>query len=149
MTDLLQHNCARVTGPLPKISTEVIDMSGDPFQVHFHPKLGVVIYDPVAQMGLAREQMRLFKVGSMSSSTFMRGIVSKDLSACTEETASQTAGAVETYRAARGGRRKPYCEQCRRHFGSVDFTVCSDCSAIRCTCGTCSCVSSSRRRKAA
>ena len=38
-------------------------MSGDAFQVHFHPKLGVVIYDPVAQMGLAREQMRLFKVG--------------------------------------------------------------------------------------
>ena len=33
--------------------------------------------------------------------------------------------------------------------GSVDFTVCTDCSAIRCTCGTCSCVSTSRRRKAA
>ena len=149
MTDLLHHNCARVTGTLPPDSIEVIVMSGDPFQVHFHPKLGVVIYDPVAQMGLAREQMRLFKVGSMSSSTFMRGIVSKDLNPCTGETASQTAGAVETYRAARGGRRKPYCEQCRRHFGSVDFTVCGDCSAIRCTCGTCSCVSNSRRRKAA
>ena len=41
-------------------------MSADPFQVQFHPKLGVVIYDPVAQMGLAKEQMRLFKIGSMS-----------------------------------------------------------------------------------
>jgi len=41
----------------------------DSFQVHFHPKLGVVIYDPLAQMGLAREQMRLFKVGSMTAST--------------------------------------------------------------------------------
>jgi hypothetical protein len=79
----------------------------------------------------------------------MRGIVSKDLNACTGDPASQSAGAVETYRAARTGRRKPYCEQCRRHYGSVDFGVCSDCSAIRCTCGTCSCVSSSRRRKAA
>ena len=124
-------------------------MSGDPFQVHFHPKLGVVIYDPVAQMGLAREQMRLFKVGSMTSSTFMRGIVSKDLSACAGDTADQSAAAVESYRNARTGRRKPYCESCRRHFGSVDFTVCSDCSGIRCTCGTCSCASSSRRRKAA
>ena len=37
-------------------------MGGDAFRVSFHPKLGVVIYDPVAQMGLAREQMRLFKV---------------------------------------------------------------------------------------
>ena len=150
MTGVLQHNCAGVTGTsLPFFSTEVIVMSGDPFQVHFHPKLGVVIYDPVAQMGLAREQMRLFKVGSMTSSTFMRGIVSKDLNPCEGESASQSAGAVESYRSARSGRRKPYCESCRRHYGSVDFAVCSDCSAIRCTCGTCACASSSRRRKAA
>ena len=124
-------------------------MSGDSFQVHFHPKLGVVIYDPVAQMGLAREQMRLFKVGAMGASTFMRSIVSKDLGACSESVASENSAAVNAYRTARTGRRKPYCEQCRRHFGSVDFTVCSDCNAIRCTCGTCSCASSSRRRKAA
>jgi len=139
----------RKTGPISICDCEVIVMSGDPFQVHFHPKLGVVIYDPVAQMGLAREQMRLFKVGSMTSSTFMRGIVSKDLNACEGETASQSAAAVDSYRVARTGRRKPYCESCRRHYGSVDFTVCGDCNAIRCTCGTCSCVSSSRRRKAA
>jgi hypothetical protein len=124
-------------------------MSGDAFQVFVHPKLGVVIYDPVAQMGLAREQMRLFKVGSMGASTFMRSIVSKDLATGSDDSIGQQAGAVATYRSARTSRRKPYCEQCRRHFGSVDFTVCTDCSAIRCTCGTCSCVSSSRRRKAA
>jgi hypothetical protein len=135
--------------PENSVDDEVIVMSGDPFQVHLHPKLGVVIYDPVAQMGLAREQMRLFKIGSMTSSTFMRGIVSKDLNDCTGDAATGSAVAVQTYRAARTGRRKPYCEQCRRHYGSVDFTVCSDCSAIRCTCGTCACVSSSRRRKAA
>jgi hypothetical protein len=124
-------------------------MSGDSFQVHFHPKLGVVIYDPLAQMGLAREQMRLFKVGAMGASTFMRSIVSKDLGACDQDVATQNAAAVDAYRTARTGRRKPYCEHCRRHFGSVDFTVCSDCNTIRCTCGTCSCASSSRRRKAA
>ncbi len=115
-------------------------------QVFTHPKLGVVIYDPVAQMGLSQEQMRLFKLGTMGASTFMRSIVSKDLTTCED---SVDAGQVQVYRAARTGRRKPYCEQCRRHFGSVDFTVCADCSAIRCTCGTCSCVSTSRRRKAA
>jgi hypothetical protein len=124
-------------------------MSGDAFQVLVHPKLGVVIYDPVAQMGLAREQMRLFKVGSMGASTFMRSIVSKDLVAGNDGSVGEHAGAVATYRTARTSRIKPYCVQCRRHFGSVDFTVCTDCSAIRCTCGTCSCVSSSRRRKAA
>jgi hypothetical protein len=124
-------------------------MSSDPFQICFHPKLGVVIYDPVAQMGLAREQMRLFKVGAMGASTFMRSIVSKDLSACDDGQLEAHGAALNAYRAARGGRRKPYCEHCRRHFGSVDFTVCSDCNTIRCTCGTCSCASSSRRRKAA
>jgi len=122
-------------------------MSGDSFQVRFHPKLGVVIYDPVAQMGLSKEQIRLFKLGSMGASTFMRTIVNKDLGVCSPDSMQEHAVEVDAYRAARGARRKPYCEQCRRHFGSVDFTVCTDCSAIRCTCGTCSCVS--RRRKAA
>lgn len=123
-------------------------MSGDSFQVYVHPKLGVVIYDPVAQMGLAREQMRLFKIGAMGASTFMRSIVSKDLAACADGQGHDQAAAVDAYRTARAGRRKPYCEQCRRHFGSVDFTVCSGCTAIRCTCGACSCVST-RRKKAA
>lgn len=145
MTRALQHNCAGLNPPF--FSPKCV-MSGDSFQVYVHPKLGVVIYDPIAQMGLAREQMRLFKVGAMGSSTFLRSIVSKDLSAA-EGSAHGNAEAVDAYRNARAGRRKPYCEQCRRHFGSVDFTVCGDCSSIRCTCGTCSCVSTSRRRKAA
>ncbi|MFL6551134.1 MAG: hypothetical protein ACJ8OJ_20755 [Povalibacter sp.] len=124
-------------------------MSADPFQVQFHPKLGVVIYDPVAQMGLSKEQMRLFKVGSMTATTFLRSIVSKDLAQCSDTQGTEQEAAVGAYRSARGARRKPYCEQCRRHFGSVDFTVCKECTCIRCTCGTCSCASSTRRRKAA
>jgi len=128
-------------------------MSGDSFQVRFHPKLGTVIYDAVAQLGLAKEQIRLFKLSTMSAHTFMRAIVSKDL---TDSTATSTknadaerAEAVDLYRTAKHERRKPYCEHCRRHFGSVDFLVCGDCSAIRCTCGTCGCATSTRRRRAA
>src|SRR5690242_5328701 len=67
----LQHNCGPFCGTPPSEAIAALDaepwkipaMSGDPFQVCFHPKLGVVINDPVAQMGLGREQMRLFKVG--------------------------------------------------------------------------------------
>jgi hypothetical protein len=124
-------------------------MSGDAFQICIHPKLGVVIYDPVAQMGLSREQMRLFKVGSMGASTFMRAIVSKDLTPCPDDAQGANAKSLDAYRTARTSRRKPYCEECRRHFGSVDFTVCTDCTGIRCTCSKCSCVTRSRRRKAA
>ena len=166
MKGALQHNCARITGPRNDPcanlyvsrpievrsgheSASVHVMSADPFQVQFHPKLGVVIYDPVAQMGLSKEQMRLFKVGSMTATTFMRSIVSKDLAQCPDTQSAETSVAIDAYRSARGARRKPYCEHCRRHFGSVDFTVCKDCTTIRCTCGTCSCASSSRRRKAA
>jgi hypothetical protein len=153
MAPALQHNVARVTGSgaqSPDGSVlQSACMSSDSFQVRFHPKLGIVIYDPVAQMGLAREQMRLFKLGAMGASTFMREIVSKDLGACEPQQAQEHAAGVDAYRTARTSRRKPYCEQCRRHFGSVDFTVCSDCGTIRCTCGTCSCASSTRRRKAA
>jgi hypothetical protein len=144
----LQQNCTVLKFLLP-LDCSRFAMAADAFQVFSHPKLGVVIYDPVAQMGLAREQMRLFKLGSMSASTFMRDIVSKDLAPCTVETVTESAPAVTSYRSARASRRKPYCEQCRRHFGSVDFTVCGDCTNIRCTCSKCSCASSSRRRKAA
>ena len=119
-------------------------MSGDSFQVRFHPKLGVVIYDPVEQMGLAGEQIRLFKVGAMGASTFMKAIVNKDLASCPVDTADENANAVSVYRTARANRNKPYCAQCRRHFGSVDFTVCTDCTSIRCTCGTCGCVTKRR-----
>jgi hypothetical protein len=124
-------------------------MAADAFQMFSHPKLGVVIYDPVAQMGLAREQMRLFKLGVMAASTFLRDIVSKDLSPCPADVVAANESALTIYRSARASRRKPYCEQCRRHYGSVDFAVCSECSSIRCTCGTCSCASNSRKRKAA
>ena len=150
MTDALQHNYAFVSDlPRPYFFYREVRYERRCVSAFFHPKLGVVIYDPVAQMGLAREQMRLFKIGAMGASTFVRDIVSKDLGACGDEQSRQNAAAVSAYRTARSDRRKPYCVHCRRHFGSVDFTVCGDCTAIRCTCGTCSCVSSSRRRKAA
>ncbi|MGD9841676.1 MAG: hypothetical protein AB7F79_03755 [Steroidobacteraceae bacterium] len=122
-------------------------MSGDPFQVRFHSKLGVVIYDPLGQMGLAQEQMRLFKVSSMSVTTFRRDLVNKDLGTGEPDVIQESANAVDAYRTARSNRLKPYCSGCRRHFGSVDFSVCTDCSSIKCTCGTCSCVA--RKRKAA
>ena len=123
-------------------------MSSDLFQVRFHPKLGVVIYDPVAQMGIAKEQLRLFKINSMSATTFRRDIVNKDLGVCDDADVMQdSAISVDAYRVARVARRKPYCESCRRHFGSVDFSVCTDCNSVRCACGTCSCVA--RKRKAA
>jgi hypothetical protein len=122
-------------------------MSGDPFQVRFHSKLGVVIYDPLAQMGLAKEQMRLFKISSMSMTTFRRDIVNKDLGVGEPDVMQESANAVDAYRAARNTKLKPYCTGCRRHYGSVDFSVCTDCGAVRCTCGTCACVA--RKRKAA
>lgn len=122
-------------------------MSGDPFQVRFHPKLGVVIYDPLAQMGITKEQMRLFKVSSMAATTFRRDIVSKDLGVGEADVMQEAAHAVDAYRIARAAKIKPYCSHCRRHFGSVDFAVCTDCSNVRCTCGTCGCVA--RKRKAA
>lgn len=124
-------------------------MSADAFQVHFHPKLGVIIYDPVAQMGLRPEQVRLFKVASMGATTFLRSIVNKDMKPISPDQSAENIAAIDAYRSARATRRKPYCEQCRRHFGSVDFAVCQGCTSIRCTCGTCSCASSTRRRKAA
>ena len=122
-------------------------MSGDPFQVRFHSKLGVVIYDPLAQMSITKEQMRLFKINSLSATTFRRDIVSKEMGVVDTDLMQEAIHVVDAYRTARAAKAKPYCISCRRHFGSVDFSLCTDCNALRCTCGACSCVA--RRRKAA
>ena len=121
-------------------------MSGDPFQVRFHSKLGVVIYDPLTQMGIAKEQLRLFKISAMSMTTFRRDIVSKDLGGIEPDAVELSAGAVDIYRIARAGKLKPYCVSCRRHFGSVDFSICTGCNAVRCTCGLCACVPKKKSR---
>lgn len=122
-------------------------MTADPFQVCFHPKLGVVIFDRLAQLSLPADQVRLFKTDTMSATPFRREIVSKDMTPCGDELLRKHRAVLNTYRAARPQGKKVYCEQCHRHFGSVDFAVCGDCHAIRCTCGACGCVS--RKRKVA
>ena len=119
----------------------------DPFQISFHPKLGVVIFDRLAQLSLPADQVRLFKIDTMSATTFRRDIVYKDMTACGDELLRKHRAVLKTDRTARPSGKKAYCEHCRRHFGSVDFAVCSDCSAIRCTCGACSCAT--RKRKTA
>ncbi len=117
--------------------------------VRMHPKLGVVLFDARAQLGLGPEAIRLFKVASRQSGTFRRDIVSKDLVPCPDPVLAEHEPIVTMYSEAREARRKPYCLQCRRHIGSVDASLCEDCASLKCSCGSCGCVSTSRRRKAA
>jgi hypothetical protein len=120
-----------------------------PMKLCTHPRLGVVLVDPAAQLGLTSDMVRLFKVTSRTSATFKRDIVFRDLTPCADELPPADRAAVETYAVARQARRKPYCESCRRHIGSVDVSLCEDCDSLRCTCGACGCVATSRRRRAA
>jgi hypothetical protein len=114
-----------------------------------HPKLGVVIYDPRAQLGIGPDAVRLFKVASRRSGTFRREIVFRDLEACVADSLADEQPIVNAYSEARSTRRKPYCPRCRRHIGSVDAGLCADCHGLKCTCGACECVASGRRKRAA
>lgn len=118
-------------------------------KVRMHPKLGVVLFDSRAQLGLGPEAIRLFKVASRQSGTFRRDIVSRDLEACPETALAEHEAIVEMYAEAREARRKPYCLRCRRHIGSVDASLCEECASLKCSCGSCACIATSRRRKAA
>ncbi|HSN73264.1 MAG TPA: hypothetical protein VLT59_17240 [Steroidobacteraceae bacterium] len=122
---------------------------GNFLKVCVHPKLGIVLLDSRAQLGLGPDSVRLFKVASRQSGTFRKDIVTRDLAPCPAEVLAEHAAVVTTYSEARAARRKPYCTQCRRHIGSVDATLCEDCNALKCSCGSCGCVATSRRRKAA
>jgi hypothetical protein len=122
---------------------------GSFLKVCLHPKLGVVLVDSRAQLGLGPDAVRLFKVAARQSGTFRRDIVSRDLVTCPDDVLAPHRALVTTYTAARLARRKPYCPHCRRHIGSVDASLCEDCESLKCSCGACGCAERARRRKAA
>ena len=118
-------------------------------KVCVHPKLGIVLLDARAQLGLGPDALRLFKLETRQSGTFRRDIVNRDLKPCPHELFAAHETLVTMYSEAREARRKPYCLQCRRHIGSVDASLCEDCASLKCSCGACNCAVPARRRKAA
>jgi hypothetical protein len=104
-----------------------------------HPKMGVLIYDPRAQVAVPDDKVRLYVCSERRTATFLKTIVRDRLAqgASASENVEMLQGAVEVYSALRG--RFTHCYSCKRNLNSIEFQLCDACGWIRCECGACGC----------
>jgi hypothetical protein len=107
--------------------------------VGVHPKMGLLIYDPHAQLAVPSDKVRLYVWQQQRMATFLKSIVRDRLRKGDEETRddSPLSESAEFYFALRG--RFTHCYRCKNDLNSIDFDLCGVCHWIRCTCGACGC----------
>jgi hypothetical protein len=107
--------------------------------VGIHPKMGVLIYDPRAQVAVAQNKVRLFVWSEQRMATFLKSIVRNPLAS--ENTEATDVGplkdSAEFYFGLQG--RFTHCYKCKRDLNSIDFEVCKVCRWIKCECAACGC----------
>ena len=102
----------------------------------YHRKLGFVVFDPRSQVLVPDDKVRLFVVAEGRMATFIRELVKPGIERSEERVLEQ---AVDDYLSTRLQRRVTHCYGCKTDLNSIDFTLCSSCHWIRCTCGACGC----------
>jgi len=105
--------------------------------VGVHPKMGVLIYDPGAQVAVAQDKVRLYVWSGHRMATFLKSIVRDRLVQGDAETggAGPLKESAHFYFGLRG--RFTHCYSCKRDLNSIDFELCEVCKWIRCECGAC------------
>lgn len=102
------------------------------------PNLGPVIYDEASQIGLDSDKVRLFKVNQSKSGTFVKSVRDKIVN-MTDEEFKKTENKIKEYCKIRKNQRVTHCYNCAKKLTSVDFSICSKCTWIKCSCGACGC----------
>ena len=99
-----------------------------------HRSMGMVLFDPRAQLGVPANRVRLYVSAQKRMATFDRGIARDRLAG---QTGGDLEGAARAYFKLRG--RFTHCYNCKRDLNSIDFDVCQRCGWITCTCRACGC----------
>lgn len=107
--------------------------------VGIHPKMGVVIYDPLAQVAVPEKKVRLYIWSEQRMATFLKSIVKDRLAQGDSELADgdPLKPHAEFYFGLRG--RFTHCYRCKRDLNSIDFELCDVCRWIKCECEACGC----------
>jgi hypothetical protein len=103
------------------------------------PQVGLLIYDPEAQIGVEDAYVRLFDLTEEKTSLYSKAIIRNKLVEMNLEEFEILEKAISKYSRTRSNQRVTHCYACRKHLDSVDFSICSKCSWIRCACGACGC----------
>ena len=107
--------------------------------VGVHKKLGAIIFDPVAQGGIAGSEVRLFKIEDQSSATFIKSFLANSFRKFNEAEWQEIESSVSDYSNSQANRRVTHCFKCKAELNSVDFSFCKKCKWIKCFCGACGC----------
>jgi hypothetical protein len=101
-------------------------------------KLGLVIFDPRAQLNVSPEAVRLFVWRERRMGLFTRKVARGRL---TGESELHRVGNSERIAAAYLALRirSTHCYACKRDLNSVSFSQCPSCQWIRCECRACGC----------
>ena len=103
------------------------------------PQVGLLIYDPEAQRDVEDAYVRLFDLTEEKTSLYAKDIIRDKLVEMNLKEFEILEKAISKYSKARSNQRVTHCYACRKHLDSVDFSICSKCSWIRCACGACGC----------
>ena len=116
------------------------------YWIGHHRKLGLLIFDPRAQLEVDSGRVRLFSVADHGSRLFMADLArTRSLWSSPDSHVDEMRRAVVEYGRARERQRETHCYWCRRDINSVDFSLCRRCGWIRCACGHCGCRYRDRR----
>ena len=104
-----------------------------------HPKMGVLIYDPRAQLVVAQDKVRLYVWSEQRMATFLKSIVRDRLAQGDSE--SEDVGPLKESAEFYFGLRERFthCYRCKHDLNSIDFELCGACRWIKCECGACGC----------
>jgi|GEM_PF-729020 len=102
-----------------------------------HQYMGLILYDPGSQLNLGRYQVRLFlKKGGRMECRSLESVKKYMLS---RPSVSDREDFVQFYCSLRNRVRFTHCWNCKKDLNSVDFSICSKCGWIRCSCSACGC----------
>ena len=101
--------------------------------------MGILIYDPSAQIAVDESKVRLFVWTGRRMATFLKSIVKDRLrqSDSVSEDGGPLKESAEFYFRFRV--RFTHCYRCKRDLNSIDFDLCQVCQWITCECAACGC----------
>jgi hypothetical protein len=132
---------------------KAFEHDGRPLWVGMHATEGAVVFDPDCQGALTTDRARLWLDRERRMGTFLRsllgglilpdsqvdGDVADSVVRVYGEHLRELEAAAEFYAEMKRNARHTHCYKCGNGIDSVDFSLCSTCSWIKCSCGACGC----------
>ena len=130
-----------------------LEIDSKTYWAGMHQVIGVVVFDQDVQNSVGEERVRLWVDSEKRMATFLNNLVKPLIPPNLETSDDELGHAVDSYldhRAAleqamrayaqmKAEARSTHCYNCKSDLNSVDFSLCTTCKWIRCTCSACGC----------